>query len=144
MELHDPHSIPQPLLVFSGLLYLIPGYIAYKKQNTYTCASSIILAFTSVGFHGTRHEYFFVIDAIAMLNYVFHGASRAYFLTEKEQFVVWFSIVYGFVTHIFGKKYNVLSFDPNWNLQMFFHSLIHIFSSYAACKVLDTQDSMPI
>ena len=73
MLLHDPHMIPEPILVVSGLLYLIPAYYALLQKRTYSVATFSFLTFITVGFHGTRSETLFLLDCVAILNFLVHN-----------------------------------------------------------------------
>lgn len=136
MQLHDPHMISEPVLVLSGLTYLIPAYMSYEAKKYYYCNSLLFLTFTTVGFHSTRKEYFFILDIAAILNYIIYSSYLTYYLTDKDKFLTYFTVSYSLITYFGGKKYNVLSFDPDWNIQMFFHSLMHLFTSYSSYKVI--------
>jgi len=48
MLLHDPHMIPEPILVVSGLLYLVPAYYAFLQKRAYSLATLSFLTFTTV------------------------------------------------------------------------------------------------
>ena len=135
--LHDPHKTPEPILVVSGLTYLIPFYVAYKRgaaQEAYTC---LFLTFTTVGFHGTRSEIMFALDCVAIVNFL----ARYQYLAKKSKvaYVYYFSVVYSLISYFVGQQYQILSFDPDWNTQMFFHSLMHLSTSYSA-YLLQTED----
>ena len=134
-HLHDPHTTAEPVLVASGLTFLVPAYMAYLQNQKYFSGSLVFLTFTTVGFHGTRNEYFFILDIAAILNYIIYNTYYN-FLNNPPNiiFVNLFSIGYSLLSYFAGKKYNVMSFDPDWNIQMFFHSLMHLFATYGAYK----------
>lgn len=52
--LHEPHTIPEPILVLSGLSYAVPACLAYRQGRSYSVATNLYLLATTVGFHGTR------------------------------------------------------------------------------------------
>jgi hypothetical protein len=134
--LHDPHKIPEPILVISGLTYLYPFYLAISKKRIYDASTYIFLTFTTVGFHSTRYEFLFKLDCIAIINFLF----RSYYLLRKCSIfcniIFFLSVIYSLVSYFVGKYYNIMSFDPNWNTQMFYHSLIHIFTSYSSYLIM--------
>jgi cell shape-determining protein MreD len=41
-------------------------------------------------------------------------------------------VVYSLVSYFVGQQFQILSFDPDWNTQMFFHSLMHLSTAYSA------------
>ena len=106
--------------------------MAYECEKYYLSTSLTLLTITSVCFHGTKTKYFFILDQAAIFNYMFYGLYKTSTLTNKDKFITYFVIIYTIVTYFGGKQYNILSFDPNLNLQQFFHSLIHIFTGYSA------------
>jgi len=69
-DLHDPHKTPEPILVLSGLTYLVPAWIALQKNRSYDFATFTFLTFTTTGFHSTRSELLFALDCIAILNFL--------------------------------------------------------------------------
>jgi len=135
--LHDPHVIPEPVLVLSGLTLLVPAFRAYQLNNLYFAGSYAFLSFTTVGFHGTRSEYFFILDVIAIMNNVIGNGLVVHTKTAREIIPFWLCFSYSIISYFVGRKYQLFSFDPDWNTQMFFHALMHIFSSYAGMKFLE-------
>ena len=128
--------IPEPVLVFSGLSYLIPAYYAAQAGLPYSLASTLFLTFTTVGFHGTRQDWLFQLDLLAILNF---NVAAIYNISKvgPAAVLVWFvAVSYSILSYFGGQKYSVLSFDPNWNIQMFFHSFIHFSTCYVAYIVL--------
>jgi hypothetical protein len=134
--LHDPHKIPEPLLVISGCTYIVPFYIAMKNARSYDAITYIFLTFTTIGFHSTRNEFLFALDCFAILNFLI----RSYFLslkcTTSTQIKIACAVVYCFTTYVIGQRYKIMSFDPDWNTQMFYHSLMHISTSYSSYLVM--------
>ena len=135
--LHDPHKIPEPVLVVSGLTYLVPFYMAIQQQRGYDAATYLCLTLTTVGFHSTRDETLFALDCIAIVNFLY----RSYILsTERSTFckrVYLLSVAYSLVSYFVGRQYNILSFHPDWNTQMFFHSLMHLSTSYSSYLIMN-------
>ena len=135
--LHDPQKIPEPILVISGLTYLLPFYMAIHHKRTYDATTYLFLTFTTVGFHSTRSETLFSLDCIAILNFLI----RNYYLSRqthsRTQAVFFLSVIYSLVSYFVGKYYSIMSFDPNWNTQMFFHSIMHLSTSYASFVIMD-------
>ena len=136
--LHDPHMIPEPILVVSGLTYLVPFYLAYSKSRIYDASTYLFLTFTTVGFHSTRSEVLFILDCIAILNFL----SRQQYLSVKSsrwnQQVLFLSVSYSLISYFVGKQFNILSFDPDWNTQMFFHSWMHLSTSYSSFLLMNS------
>lgn len=137
-QLHDSHTIPEPILVLSGLTFIFPAYTAYTQQKYYFSGSLAFLSFTTVGYHGTRNETLFILDLIAITNYILTGGVVTYYKTPREQIPYILSIVYCIISYFVGRQYKLFSFDPDWNTQMFFHSLMHLFPSYTAIKYLES------
>lgn len=130
--------IPEPVLVCSGLTYLVPFYLAYTKSRSYDASTYLFLTFTTVGFHSTRSEVLFALDCLAILNFLI----RQQFLSVKSsrwnQQVLFFSVSYSLISYFVGKKFNILSFDPDWNTQMFFHSWMHLSTSYSSFLLMNS------
>jgi len=132
--LHDPHQIPEPILVASGLTYLIPFYTAYNKGSSQEAYACLFLTFTTVGFHGTRSEVLFALDCVAIVNFL----ARYSYLAKKSRFACMYycSVMYSLISYFVGQQYKIMSFHPDWNTQMFFHSLMHLSTAYSAYLLL--------
>ena len=134
--LHDPHKTPEPVLVISGLTYLFPFYVAIKHNRVYDASTYMFLTFTTVGFHGTRNETLFVLDCFAILNFLL----RTYFLalkcSKQSQAIFYASVVYSFTSYFVGRHYKIMSFHPDWNTQMAYHSIMHLSTSYSAYTLM--------
>jgi hypothetical protein len=134
--LHDPHKIPEPILVVSGLTYLFPFYIAISNERVYDASTYIFLTFTTVGFHSTRNEVFFILDCAAILNFLL----RTYYLSLKcsniSKTIYLTSVLYSLTSYFIGKYYNIMSFHPDWNTQMMYHSLMHVSTSYSSYVII--------
>ena len=137
-ELHDPHKTPEPILVLSGLTYLVPAWAALQKDRTYDFVTYTFLTFTTTGFHSTRSETLFTLDCLAILNFL--GRSM-YLSTEVDSYarsIYAFSVIYSLTSYFVGQRYKIMSFHPDWNTQMAYHSLMHLSTAYSA-YVLMTQ-----
>ena len=129
--LHDPHNISEPVLVISGLTYLLPFYIAINKKRRFDAFSFLFLTCTTVGFHGTRNEMIFIADCLAILIFL----ARTYYVslhcTMKSRIIFYLSVVYSFTSYFVGMYLRIMSFHPNWNTQMFYHSLMHLSTAFS-------------
>ena len=134
--LHDPHTIPEPVLVVSGLTYIFPFYIAYNNNRFYDASTYLFLTFTTVGFHSTRNEILFMLDCIAILNFLFRNYCLSLKCSKTSQNVFLASVAYSLTSYFLGKYYSIMSFDPNWNTQMFYHSLMHLFTAYSSYRII--------
>ncbi len=138
MSLHDPHKRPEPILVVSGLTYLLPFYVAATNNRFYDASTYGALTLTTVGFHSTRDETWFQLDLIAMLNWLVRNGylSLQCKCSERSRKVFIASLVYSFTSYAVGKRYRIMSFDPDWNTQMFFHSLMHLSTAYSSYLIM--------
>jgi len=132
MKLRDDHLIPEPVLVLSGLSYLIPAYIAYSARFDYSLFTTLFVTFTTVGFHGTRQEWLFQLDLVAILNYNIFALYNIYKVGPAAALIWSVGFPYSILSYFGGQRYLVLAFDPSWNIQMIFHSFIHFITSYFA------------
>ena len=132
MVWRQDHKIPEPLLVLSGLSYLLPSYIAYTAGFNYSLFSSLFLTFTTVGFHGTREQWLFELDCIAIINYNICAIYNVYKVGYPAGLIWFVSVSYSLLSYFGGQQLNVMSFDPDWNTQMVFHALIHLSTAYCA------------
>jgi hypothetical protein len=133
--LHDPHQIPEPFLVLTGLSYLVPTYMAYSRKRTYDTLTFLALTCTTIGFHGTRNEFIFYLDCLAILNYL----ARGLWLAKSKRLALIsyvIAVTYSLVSYFVGRYYKVMSFHPEWNIQMVYHGLMHISTAYSAYLVL--------
>ena len=132
MVLHDPHQIPEPVLVVSGLSYAIPAYMAFSANMHYTSATYAFLTLTTVSFHGTRNEYWFALDCVAILNFLAHQFYLSRRVGRYAQTVYVVSVVYSLISYFAGKQLGRFSFDPDWNTQMGYHACMHVSTAYSA------------
>ena len=134
--LHDPHKTPEPILVVSGLTYLFPFYIAATNRRFYDASTYMFLTFTTVGFHSTRNETLFILDCWAILNFLL----RTYYLSlqssRDSKIIFLASVIYSLTSYFIGKYYNVMSFHPDWNTQMMYHSFMHLSTSYSSYLII--------
>lgn len=150
-QLRDTHTIPEPFLVFSGLSYLIPAYVAAKAGLSYSLASTLFLTFTTIGFHGTRQDWLFQLDLLAILNFNIIAIYNIYKVGPAAVLLWCVAVPYSILSYFGGQRYGVLSFDPNWHIQMFFHSFIHFSTAYVAyycftqrALLLQSDDTKPV
>ena len=135
-ELHDPHKTPEPILVLSGLTYLVPAWVALQKDRTYDFVTYTFLTFTTTGFHSTRSDTLFALDCLAILNFL--GRSM-YLSTEVDTYtrsIYAFSVIYSLTSYFVGQRYKIMSFHPDWNTQMAYHSLMHLSTAYSAYMLM--------
>jgi len=144
MLLHDPHMIPEPILVVSGLLYLFPAYYALLQKRTYSLATFSFLTFTTVGFHGTRSEILFALDCVAILNFLVHNFYLSLASSRAAALMFIVSVIYSTSSYFIGQRYTILSFHPDWNTQMFYHSLMHVSTAYSSYALLSAYPSKSV
>jgi hypothetical protein len=134
--LHDPHKIPEPVLVVSGLTYLFPCYVAINNRRFYDASTYLFLTFTTVGFHSTRDETFFILDCVAIINFLLRNYYLCLQSNNLSQALFFISVTYSFISYFLGRYYNVMSFHPDWNTQMFYHSLMHLTTSASSYIIM--------
>lgn len=134
--LHDPHKISEPILVFSGLTYLIPFYTAISSNRIYDASTYMFLTFTTVGFHSTRNETLFILDLWAITNFLLRNYYLSLYCSNFSRSLFLSSVIYSFISYFVGKYYNILSFHPDWNTQMAYHSLMHLSTSYSSYLII--------
>jgi hypothetical protein len=143
MGWRQDHMIPEPFLVMTGMTYLLPAYLAYEKSLWYCMASSLFVMLTTMSFHWFRTDLTFAIDVIAILNYVACGLYNCYY-TDYSATGVWIgAISYSLYSYFVGQQLNILSFDPDWATQMFFHGLIHFSTAYSAWFLFNRRQFQP-
>jgi len=135
--LHDPHTRPEPILVVSGLTYLIPFSVALMNTRTYDAYTYMFLTFTTVGFHGTRMEGFFLLDCVAILNFLARNVYLSLQASQYSRAILFSSILYSLTSYFVGKYYKRMSFDPDWNTQMFYHSFMHLSTAYSSYLIIN-------
>ena len=140
--LHDPHKIPEPILVLSGLTYLCPLYIAIQNKMAYDASTYLFLTFTTVGFHSTRDESLFILDCWAILNFLLRNYYLSLQCSNLSQRIFLISVIYSFTSYFLGKQYRIMSFHPDWNTQMCYHSLMHISTSYSSYMIMKELSSI--
>jgi hypothetical protein len=135
--LHDPHMTPEPILVVSGLTYLFPFYVAVSNEKIYDATTYAFLTFTTVGFHSTRNETLFILDCAAILNFLIRQYHLSLNANSMTQNIFYASVIYSLVSYFIGMPYQIMSFHPDWNTQMFYHSLMHLSTSYSAYRLMN-------
>jgi len=130
--LHDPHTTPEPLLVLSGTTYLIPAYMAYRANALYNMWSYLFLTATTVGFHGTRNETLFLLDCLAIMNYIKCSIDDSQTSSNSAAGIFWISLGYSLTSYFIGRWFQSMSFDADWNTQMGYHAMMHFSTSYSA------------
>lgn len=134
--LRDSHKRPEPILVVSGLTYLFPFYVASTNKRLYDASTYGFLTVTTVGFHSTRDERLFQLDLIAMLNWLIRNGYLSLHCSKKSRNLFIASLAYCFTSYAVGKRYRIMSFHPDWNTQMFFHSLMHLSTAYSSYLIM--------
>ena len=134
--LHDPHKIPEPILVISGITYLFPFYVAFYNNKLYDAATYLFLTFTTVGFHSTRNETLFLLDCCAIINFLLRTYYLSLYSSNISQIIFLSSVIYSLISYFIGKYYRIMSFNPDWNTQMFYHSLMHLSTSYSSYIII--------
>ena len=134
--LHDPHTIPEPVLVISGLSYVFPAWLAFTQGDTYSTASNLFLLGTTVGFHATRQEWLFALDCVAILNFLNCCSLKSLTAPPDAQLMFVLSTIYCICSYFVGQQYKILSFDPDWNTQMGYHACMHMISSFSMFLLL--------
>ena len=134
--LHDPHKIPEPILVVSGLTYLFPFYIAITNNKIYDASTYMFLTFTTVGFHSTRNEILFILDCFAILNFLLRTSYISLECSNISKTVFLLSVIYSSISYFLGKYYTIMSFHPNWNTQMIYHSFMHLSTAYSSYIII--------
>jgi hypothetical protein len=134
--LHDPHKIPEPILVVSGLTYLFPFYIAITNNKIYDASTYMFLTFTTVGFHSTRNEILFILDCFAILNFLLRTSYISLECSNISKIVFLLSVIYSSISYFLGKYYTIMSFHPNWNTQMIYHSFMHLSTAYSSYIII--------
>jgi len=135
--LHDPHKIPEPILVASGLTYLFPTYLALQDSRFYDSTSYLFLTFTTVGFHSTRNEILFLLDCAAILNFVLRNSYLSLKCRGYTRLMFLLSVTYSVTSYFIGRSYGIMSFHPDWDTQMFYHSLMHLSTAYSSYIIMD-------
>ena len=134
--LHDPHKIPEPILVISGITYLFPFYIAFSNNRLYDASTYLFLTFTTIGFHSTRIEILFLLDCVAIINFLLRTSYLSLYCSNISQIIFLSSVIYSLISYFIGKYYKIMSFNPNWNTQMIYHSLMHLSTSYSSYLII--------
>ena len=128
--------IPEPILVASGTTYLIPAYLAYTHGYTYTAGSLAAITFTTVTFHATRQEWLFTLDCMAILNFLATLWHNSNYASADTRYLAGISVAYSLNSYFIGRIYGNMSFDPIWDKQMLFHSLMHVLTAYGTTGLL--------
>ena len=142
MTWRQDHMIPEPYLVITGMSYLLPAWLAWKSGFYYSLATCLFLCATTMSFHWFRAQWLFELDVVAVLNYVLCCSFNAYYAGPSAMGVWVFSGSYGLYSYFVGQQLSILSWDPDWNTQMFFHGLIHLSTAYGFWYALTKRNEL--
>lgn len=132
MTWRQDHMISAPYLVITGMTYLLPAWLAWEKGFYYSMISSIVLATTTMSFHWFRHQWLFELDVVAILNYNMCSLYNIYHAGPSAVGIWALAVGYSLYSYFVGQQLSILSWDPDWNTQMFFHGLMHLSTAYSA------------
>ena len=141
MQLHDPHTTPEPWLVLSGLAYLAPMVSALYQRRSYDACTYMCITCTTVGFHGTRHELWFALDCGAIVGFLMRSGYVLWAtpVPTDIRLLYAFAVLYSFTSYFVGQRYKIMSFHPNWNIQMAYHALMHLSTAYTSYLIMSQQ-----
>jgi hypothetical protein len=125
---NDPE--PDLVLALTSLFYMYPMIVSFEKQEYYLCMTFMLITVTSILYHSTHFEFFLIIDLIAVGNYFVCSVSCLPYMSLNELVVSLFAYCYITISFIVGKRLQIFCFDPNRNIQVFCHGLIHFFTCY--------------
>jgi hypothetical protein len=124
--------IPEPYLVITGMTYLLPAWLAWESRFYYSMASCLVLCLTTMSFHWFRYQWLFELDVLAILNYTICSLYNIYHAGLPAAGIWALSVGYSLYSYFVGQQLHILSWDPDWMTQMFFHGLMHISTAYSA------------
>ena len=121
----------EPELVFSGLIFLVPAYVAWYDGREVSAAALTVLTLTSSIWHTIHEEWFRPFDFAAMV-----------FVTSLEVYnsvnagvngivISLFAVLYTFIVYYWGYMDGTFAFGPTRSIQMISHASIHIFAAAA-------------
>jgi hypothetical protein len=122
---------PDLVLALTSLCYMYPMILSFEKQEYYLCMTFMLLTVTSVLYHSTHFEFFLILDLIAVGNYFVYGLVCMPYMPLNELVVCLFPYCYITISFFVGKRLQIFCFDPNRNIQVISHGLIHLFSCYS-------------
>ena len=132
MPWRQDHMIPEPYLVMTGMSYLLPAWLAYESGFYYSMSSCLFICATTMSFHWFRQQWMFEADVIAILNYIGWLMFNVYRAGPSAAGVWALMGGYSFYSYFVGQQLSILSWDPDWTTQMFFHGLMHMSTAYSA------------
>ena len=110
--------------------------MALQKERGYDATTYLCLTLTTVGFHSTRYETLFALDCLAILNFLYRSYILSLQCSSFCKRVYLLSVTYSMVSYFVGRQYSILSFHPDWNTQMLFHSFMHLSTSYSSYVIM--------
>lgn len=142
MPWRQDHMIPEPYLVITGMSYLLPAWLAWEKGFYYSMASCVFLCGTTMSFHWFRYQWLFELDILAILNYTVTSLYNIYYAGHSAAGVWALSIGYSSYSYFIGQQLEILSWDPDWTTQMFFHGLMHLSTAYGIWYCFDKRNGI--
>ena len=134
--------IPEPYLVITGMSYLLPAWLAWEKGFYYSMGSNIGLAMTTMAFHWFRYQWLFELDVLAILNYNMCCFYNIYHAGPSAAGIWFLSVGYSLYSYFVGQQLSILSWDPDWTTQMFFHGLMHLSTAYTTWYCIDKRNEV--
>jgi hypothetical protein len=125
---NDPE--PDLVLALTSLCYMYPMIVSFEKEEFYLCMTFMFITVTSVLYHSTHFEFFLMLDLIAVGHYFLCSVCYLPYMSLSELIVSFFPYCYIIISFFVGKRLQIFCFDPDRNIQVISHGLIHLFTCY--------------
>jgi hypothetical protein len=87
-------------------------------------------------YHTESNETLFLLDCCAIINFLLRTYYISLYCSNMSQIIFLSSVIYSLISYFIGKYYRIMSFNPDWNTQMFYHSLMHLSTSYSSYVII--------
>jgi hypothetical protein len=125
---------PNPYLVLTSTLFIIPAFIAGYYKFWLESSACILISFISSIHHAYRTNYTYILDQLACyyLAYVFYMTCAKL----NVRYAWYIGVGYSITVYNIGKLFNILTWDPDYIISTLWHISMHIFILYMIMYVL--------
>ncbi len=120
---------PNPYLVLSSLLYIVPLYAANQANIQIAKSAFSLLLPASIAYHATRHPIIYYIDQVGVYSVVVGSWIDGYNGGQISSFYAILSNIISFYLFFWGKMTGTLIWSNSYFISTTSHALLHAASA---------------
>jgi hypothetical protein len=119
----------EPELVFSGLIFLVPAYVAWTGGQILSAIALLLLTTTSTIWHVFHEKWFQPIDFIAMCTVFLLEWINSVRAGIEGIILTLLACIYGLIAFHWGYLDSTFCFNQSYTYQMVYHAWIHVLAA---------------